>query len=113
MALQHHGILGTVDDPAAHLAQAEQAIAHDSAELARARDQIAALRAEPTLRAQPADVVDAARTSWALDREHRASWQAARAATEHSERRRSAPRSPGVGAMPEILHDEPGRGISR
>ncbi len=113
MALQHHGNLGTVDNPHAHLAQVERAIATDTAELATARTQIAALRAEPTLRAQPVDVVDFARTTWALDREQRASWQAVRAVAEREERRGFVPRSPGVGTVPEILHDEPGHGISR
>lgn len=113
MALQHYGTLGTVDDPHVHLAQVERAITIDTAELARARSQIAELRAEPTLRAQPADVVDVARTAWQVDREQRASWQAARAVAEREGRREVAPRSAGVGTMPEILHDEPGHGISR
>ena len=49
MALQHHGILGTVDDPHAYLADVDQAIAVDTAELAKARNQIirAACRTDP------------------------------------------------------------------
>ncbi|MFN2561852.1 MAG: hypothetical protein ABR571_11215, partial [Jatrophihabitans sp.] len=113
MALQHYGTLGRVDEPEARLAQVEQAITIDAAELARARSQIAALRAEPTLRAQPADLVEVARTAWRVDREQRASWQAARALTEYANRREVAPRSPGVGTVPEIFHDQPGHGISR
>ena len=113
MALQHHGILGTVDDPHAHLADVDQAIATDSSALASARDQIAALRAEPTLRAHPDDVVDTARDLWTLNREQRASWLAVRAAAEHEAGRAAQPRSPGWGTVLEISHDEPDRGISR
>ncbi|MGH8860743.1 MAG: TrwC relaxase, partial [Jatrophihabitantaceae bacterium] len=113
MALQHHGILGTVDDPHAYLADVEKAIASDTSVLTRARDQIAALRAEPALRAHPDDVVDTARDLWTLTREQRASWLSVRAATEHEAARAAEPRSPGWGTVLEIRHDEPEHGISR
>ncbi|PZS14677.1 MAG: hypothetical protein DLM57_14040, partial [Pseudonocardiales bacterium] len=113
MALQHHGTLGMVDDPAAHLAKVERAIANDEAEVVNARDQIASLRAEPTLRAQPAEVVDLARTQWTLDREQRASWHAVRSVADHEARRGFQPRGPGWGSVSEISHDDSGRGISR
>ncbi len=113
MALQHHGVLGSVDDPHAYLAQVEQAVVSDSSALAGARDQIAALRAEPTLRAHPDHVVDTARDLWTLNREQRASWLAVRAAAEHEADRAAAPRSPGWDTVLEISHDEPERGIRR
>lgn len=112
MALQHYGSLGTVDDPHFYLADVDQAIATDSAALASARDQFAALRAEPTLRAHPADVVEAARDLWTLNREQRASWLAVRAAAEHEAARAAEPRSPGWGTVLEISHDEPDHGIT-
>jgi exodeoxyribonuclease V alpha subunit len=113
MALQHYGILGTVDDPHAYLADVDEAIATDLSVLVGARDQIAALRAEPTLRAHPDQVVDTARDVWTLNREQRASWLAVRAAAEHEAARAAEPPSPGWGTVLEISHDEPDRGISR
>lgn len=113
MALQHHGVLGSVDDPHAYLAQVEQALVADSSALAGARDQIAALRVEPTLRAHPDHVVDTARDLWAVNREQRASWLAVRAAAEHEADRAAASRSPGWDTVLEISHDEPERGMSR
>ncbi|MGH8961813.1 MAG: ATP-dependent DNA helicase, partial [Jatrophihabitantaceae bacterium] len=113
MALQHYGTLGMVDDPAAHLAKVEHAIANDKAVLGNARDQIASLRAEPARRAQPVDVLDFARTQWILDREQRAAWQVVRSVAERGVGRGLQPRGPGRGGVSEISHDEPGRGISR
>ena len=76
IALQHYGTLGHIDDPADRLADVERAIAADEAAFATARDRIVALRTEPTLRAQPAEVIDLAQTRWAADREQRAAWRA-------------------------------------
>ncbi len=80
-------------------------------------DKVAALRAEPTLRAHPDHVVDTARELWALNREQRASWLAVRAAAEHEADRAAASRSPGWDTVLEISSDDGGgvggRGLTR
>ena len=109
IALQHYGPLGHVDDPADRLADVERAIAADEAAFATARDRIVALRTEPTLRAQPAEVIDLAQTRWAADREQRAAWRPipidASRAIEWGSR--------GQGAVPENPAHDRSPGISR
>ena len=82
IALQHYGALGHADDPAGRLADVERAIAVDETTLANARDRIVALRSEPTLRAQPSEVVELAHADWAGAREERAASRALRAGIE-------------------------------
>jgi exodeoxyribonuclease V alpha subunit len=113
MALQHYGALGSVDDPAARLATVGRSIASDEAVLAGANDRINALRAEPTLRAQPPEVVDLARVQWAIERDHRAAWQAARPNDDHDQGRSAQPHDRGWGSVPEISLRGRGQGISR
>ena len=68
MALAHYGSLGHAENPAKLLAQSEQAVAGDEALLRTVREQIGALRAEPTLRTLPAETVELARADWTADR---------------------------------------------
>jgi conjugative relaxase-like TrwC/TraI family protein len=111
MALQHHGSLGHVDNPAERLAAADDTVVAERATLTTARTRIATLRAEPTLRAQPPEIVELSRTEWAAEREHRAAWMAVRAA-EH-QHRHLGPGGRGWGGMPQNSLGEPSRGISR
>jgi exodeoxyribonuclease V alpha subunit len=111
VALQHYGSLGHVDNPAERLAAAEDAVVAEKGTLTTARNRIAALRAEPTLRAQPPEVLELSRAEWAADREHRAAWLAARAAEQ--QHRHLEPGGRGWGGMPENSLGEPSRGISR
>ena len=99
MALQHYGSLGHVDNPTERLAAADDAVATEQTTLTTAQNRIATLRAEPTLRAQPPEVVELSRTEWAADREHRAAWLAVRAA-EH-QHRHVEPGGRGWGGVPE------------
>ena len=114
IGLQHYGSLGHIEHAAERLADTETAIATDEATLTAARGRISAIRAEPTLRARPAEVVDLARADWQADRDHAAAWRNLRAAAQ-ADRERAAigPRGAGRGAEIEIRHDAPGRGISR
>lgn len=113
MALQHHGTLGNVDDPADCLADVERAISAGEATLASARDRIAALRTEPAIRAQPADVIELARSQWAAERAQRAAWQAVRPAVDRSPGRGIEPHDRRWGSVPEISVNDCGHGISR
>jgi hypothetical protein len=111
MALQHYGNLGHVDNPAERLAAAEDAVVAEKATLTAARNRIAALRAEPTLRVQPPEVLEVSRAEWAANRECRSGWLAVRAAEQHHRRFEQGGR--GWGGVSEIHRDGPSRGISR
>ncbi len=117
MTLDHHGSLGHADDPAKLLAQSEQAVAGDEALLRTAREQINALRAEPTLRAQPAETVELARADWAADRAATAAWRALLSAGREDrirEQRRDLDwGSRGWGGMSENFDRDRHPGISR
>ena len=114
IALQHHGSLAYVDNPAERLADAEAAVASEEATLTAARARITALRADPTLRTQPGEVVELAREDWQADRDHAAALRQLRwAAQADRERAAFGPRGADRGAVIEIYHDDPGRGISR
>ena len=113
LALQHYGTLGHVDDPADRLADVEQAIAADEAACATARDRSLALRTEPALRAQPAEVIELARTQWAADRENRAAWRAIPADAGRGPDRAAEWAIPGPAAVPENLAHDRSPGFSR
>jgi conjugative relaxase-like TrwC/TraI family protein len=112
-ALQHYGNLGFVDDPADLLTRTEQGVAADQATLLRARQTIAALRAEPALRTQPVETVDLARTRWAAERQQQAVQQAARTALAAERQRAALPPGPGRSVDPHIFTRAPGSGIGR
>jgi hypothetical protein len=111
IALRHYGALGHADDPAGRLADAERAIAVDETTLANARDRLAALRAEPTLRAKPAEVVDVTHAEWTAAREEGAASRALRAAIERE--RETPARSRRPAAVPDFSVPNTGPGISR
>jgi hypothetical protein len=111
VALQHYGALGHADDPAGRLADAERAIAVDETTLANARDRIAALRAEPTLRAKPGEIVDLAHAEWAAAREKGAASRALRAGIERELEVTADDRRPSV--VPNFSVRDAGPGISR
>jgi thymidine kinase len=111
MVLQHYGSLGHVHNPTERLAAADDAVATEQTTLTTAQNRIATLRAEPTLRAQPPEVIELSRTEWTADREHRAAWLAVRAA-EH-QHRHVEPGGRGWGGVPENSVGEPSHGISR
>lgn len=111
MALQHYGSLGHIDNPAERHAAAEDAVATEQTTLTTAQNRIAALRAEPTLRAQRSEVIELSRSDWTADRENRATWLAVRAA-EH-QHHRPEPGGHGWGEVPENSVGEPSHGISR
>ncbi len=109
-ALHHYGSLARIDNPAERLTITENTVAAEQETLTAARDQIAALRTEPALRAQPPDVIEAARTQWASDRDERAAARAARAAAaEHQQHTAAAGR--GWDAVSEHSVNPPSRGI--
>jgi thymidine kinase len=96
LALQTYGNLGQIDEPADHLARVQDAIARDEAQLDAARDRVAALRAEPSLRAQPSEILNLARAQWSAERDARAAWLAipravGAAADDPDLRRRAVP----------------------
>ena len=67
MALAHYGSLGHAENPAKLLAQSSRR--WPATRLLRtAREQIVALRTEPTLRTLPAETVELARADWTADR---------------------------------------------
>jgi len=111
IALQHYGALGHADDPAGRLADVERAIAVDETTLANARGRIAALRAEPTLRAKPGEVVDLAQADWAAAREKGAASRALRAAIDRERGVTADHRRPS--AVPDFSVRNTGPGISR
>lgn len=114
IALQHYGSLGNIDNPAERLADTEAAIATDETTLTAARARISAVQAEPTLRAQSADVVELARADWQADRDHATATRHLRwAAQADRERPSIGPGGAGRGGEIEIRHDAPGRGVSR
>jgi hypothetical protein len=121
MALAHHGNLGHAENPAKLLAQSEQAFASDEALLRTTREQIGALRAEPTLRTQPAETVELARADWAADRDATAWWRALLSAGREDrirEQRRDLSRdldwgSRGRGGVSENFDRDRHHGISR
>jgi hypothetical protein len=110
-ALQHYGALGRANDPAGLLAHVERAVAVDETGLADARDRIAVLRAEPTLRAQPSEVVDLAHADWAAAREERAAERALRAGIERARATAADDRRPAY--IPDISVDQRNHGLSR
>jgi hypothetical protein len=113
IALQHYGTLGHIDDPADRLADIERAIAADEAAFATARDRIAALRTEPTLRAQPAEVIDLAQTRWAADREQRPARRTIPINANRGSDRAIEWGGRGLGAVPENPAHDRNPGISR
>jgi thymidine kinase len=117
MALDHHGSLGHAENPAKLLTQSEQAVAGDEALLRTAREQINALRAEPTLRTQPAQTIELARADWTADRDATAAWRALLAAGREDrirEQRRDLDwGSRGWGGVSENFDHDRHPGISR
>jgi exodeoxyribonuclease V alpha subunit len=117
MTLDHHGNLGHAENPAKLLAQAQQTVAGDEAVLRTAREQINALRAEPTLRTQPAETVELARADWAADRATTAAWRTLLAAGREDrirEQRRDLDwGSRGWGGVSENFDHDRHPGISR
>jgi hypothetical protein len=111
VALQHYGNLGHVDNPTEHLAAAKDTVVAAKATLTTAQNRIAALRAEPTLRPHPPEVVELSRNEWAAAREHRAAWLAVRAAERQQRHIERGGR--GWDGVPENSLGEPSRGISR
>jgi exodeoxyribonuclease V alpha subunit len=111
IALQHYGALGHADDPAGRLADVERAIAVDETTLANARGRIAALRAEPTLRAKPGEVIDVAQADWAATRQERAVSRAVRAGIEREGATTADTRRPS--SVPGFPVHETGPSISR
>jgi exodeoxyribonuclease V alpha subunit len=111
IALQHYGSLGHIDNPTARLAAADDAVATEQTTLTTVQNRIAALRAEPTLHAQPPEVIELSRSDWAAEREHRAAWMAVRAAEQ--QHRHIEPGGRGWAGVPENSLREPSRGISR
>ncbi|MGH8860014.1 MAG: hypothetical protein ACRDVG_02060 [Jatrophihabitantaceae bacterium] len=121
MTLSHHGSLGHSGNPATLLAQSEHAEASDAALLRTAREQIGALRAEPTLRTLPVETIELARADWAADRDAAAAWRALLGAARE-DRTREQHRDPsrdlewgsrGWGGVSESFHRDHGPGISR
>jgi hypothetical protein len=114
MALQHYGSFGHVDNPGERLESAEEAVAAEKANLTSAQNRVAALRAEPTLRVQPPEVLEVSRAEWVADRDRAAAWRNLRAAAQ-AERERAAigPRGAARGGEIEIPHDAPSRGVGR
>jgi hypothetical protein len=109
-ALQHYGNLGYVEKPAERFVAADDTVATEQRTLTAAQSRITALRAEPTLRAQPPEVIELSRREWAADREHRAAWSAVRAAEQ--QHRRIEPGGRGWDRVPENSRGGPSRGIS-
>jgi hypothetical protein len=112
-ALQHYGNLGFVDDPAGLLTRTERGVAADQATLLGTRQTIAALRAEPALRAQPSETINLARTRWAADRQQHAARRAARTALAAERQRAALPPGPGRSVDPHTFTRAPGSGIGR
>ncbi len=111
IALQHYGALGHADDPAGRLADVERAIAADETTLTNARDRIAALRCEPTLRAKPGEVVDLAQADWAATRKERTASRAVRAGIERERTTTADTRRPS--SVPSFPVHETGPSVSR
>ncbi len=110
-ALQYYGAFGRTEDPAGRLADVEHAVATDETTLAEAREQIAALRREPTLRAQPGQAIELAHADWAAAREERAAARAARAGIEPGLDTTADARRPS--AVPNFPIPDAGPSISR
>ena len=109
-ALHHYGSLARIDNPAERLTTTESTLVAEQRTLTAARDQIGALRTEPALRAQPPDIIEAARSQWASDRDQRAAARAARAAAaQHQQHIASAGR--GWDAVPDHSVNPTSRGL--
>ncbi len=68
-ALDHHGNLGRIDNPAQALVDTQQAVTAAQAAAQAAEQRVAALRREPVLRSQPAGWLETERSTWHADRD--------------------------------------------
>jgi hypothetical protein len=111
------GRLGHVEDAEGLLAQAEQQIPETAAGLRQARARVAALQAEPAIRALPAGRLDAERELWHHDR-HQARQHAREQARQQGQEqakqaRRRAQQAARQGYQPSSpRRDGPGPGLS-
>jgi hypothetical protein len=91
----------------------QRAIPAEEAAVATARDRIVALRTEPPLRTQPAEVIDLSQTRWAADRKQRPAWRAIPIDANRGPDRAIERGSRGPGAVPENPAHDRNPGISR
>ncbi|HEU4566667.1 MAG TPA: hypothetical protein VFR99_01455, partial [Marmoricola sp.] len=115
--LAGYGRLGHVEDAEGLLAQAEQQIPETAAGLRQARARVAALQAEPAIRALPAGRLDTERELWHHDRQQaqqHAREQARQQGQEQAKQaRRRAQQAARQGYQPSSpRHGGPGGGLS-